>query len=436
MTALQNRILSSVLALAFLALGPPAHAQKTKAQLNSEIVVSFPDNVVGAITPQVLRNVTSDIVNSIAQVGVVNPVAANYSILPSDCGNTVQAGSGSTGLFTVVLPAVTGFVSNCTITVVNGDIGREKVLSGFPATLLPTLWPLQALQVSIINSSWVATFNPGKWRPTAATVFNVSATGIDAVGCTLGTGAAACATGLYAMTTVCQNVDPSMLPSTPFPQITIQYAAGAYTSTNIIGSFCDPGPLPFVGSMQGGWLKVAGNTNLTSVTLNCGANVCFSPVHSAAGWWVEGFATTGTSYSVVADAGTHLYLGTNKFGTTGGSAGDVNAAYGSLVEFEANFTTTGSKSGFVSANQSGSRVIFKPVTVTLSSSTFTIPYVVNTNAIVIAAGVTYSGAATVAGGNCYNTSTGGGLETDGGLAALVTACGGSAGTTTNPGWAN
>jgi hypothetical protein len=56
-----RRILAAAALLCALAV--PAHAQKTKAQLNTEIDTSFPDNAV--ITLQDLRNVSNDIVNSI-----------------------------------------------------------------------------------------------------------------------------------------------------------------------------------------------------------------------------------------------------------------------------------------------------------------------------------------------------------------------------------
>jgi hypothetical protein len=80
-----------VLALvASCALSAPAHAQKTKAQINTEIGVLFPDNHMGAITPSILRNVTSDIVNSIMPTApVVSNNLACYSGttgLLKDCG--------------------------------------------------------------------------------------------------------------------------------------------------------------------------------------------------------------------------------------------------------------------------------------------------------------------------------------------------------------
>lgn len=47
------------------ALVAPVHAQKTKAQINSEILTNLPDNTAGQITPQGLRAVAADTVNSI-----------------------------------------------------------------------------------------------------------------------------------------------------------------------------------------------------------------------------------------------------------------------------------------------------------------------------------------------------------------------------------
>ncbi|SFV16026.1 hypothetical protein SAMN05192541_124119 [Bradyrhizobium arachidis] len=63
----------------------PVHAQKTKAQLNTEIGANFPDQTAGQITPQNLRTVTQDIVNSIMPTA---PVTAN----------SVPCFDGTTGL--------------------------------------------------------------------------------------------------------------------------------------------------------------------------------------------------------------------------------------------------------------------------------------------------------------------------------------------------
>jgi hypothetical protein len=83
---------------------------------------------------------------------VLNSQTSNYTIQASDCGSTIQAGTGSTGFFTVTLPAVSGFNSACTVTVKNADTTRGKSLSGFPYDLNPILWPLQSLTVKIVNA--------------------------------------------------------------------------------------------------------------------------------------------------------------------------------------------------------------------------------------------------------------------------------------------
>lgn len=58
---ISRRILAAVALLCMIA---PAHAQKTKAALTSEINTNWPDNSSGAITPAILRSTVIDIVNS------------------------------------------------------------------------------------------------------------------------------------------------------------------------------------------------------------------------------------------------------------------------------------------------------------------------------------------------------------------------------------
>src|ERR1022692_4798351 len=72
---------------------------------------------------------------------VVNTQVAGYSIANTDCGKTIQAGTGSTGSFTLTLPAVTGFPTNCSVLIKNGDTAAIKTLSGFPADVSTTLQP-------------------------------------------------------------------------------------------------------------------------------------------------------------------------------------------------------------------------------------------------------------------------------------------------------
>lgn len=58
-----RKLLFSLAAL--LVVAGPAHAQKTKAQISSEITTLFPDNAAGLITPLGLRTVTNDLAISI-----------------------------------------------------------------------------------------------------------------------------------------------------------------------------------------------------------------------------------------------------------------------------------------------------------------------------------------------------------------------------------
>jgi hypothetical protein len=126
------------------------------------------------------------------------PVAANYQIAPTDCGKTIQAGTGSTGFFTLTLPpGVSGFSPTCVVTIKDGDAARGKLLSGFPSDLgggFNILWPGQTAIVGIVNGAWATLLNPGVWQASGSVVLNVDhAAGSDSNNDCLGTGAGACA---------------------------------------------------------------------------------------------------------------------------------------------------------------------------------------------------------------------------------------------------
>lgn len=127
---------------------------------------------------------------------VLNTQTSNYTVATTDCGKTIQAGTGSTGLFTITLPSVSGFAGTCVATVVNGDTGRGKKLAGFPTNSPLILWPQQTIQVAIVNGVWQTTYNPGVWMPATIQTLNVDHTnGSDTSDClgALGT-SGACAT--------------------------------------------------------------------------------------------------------------------------------------------------------------------------------------------------------------------------------------------------
>jgi hypothetical protein len=125
----------------------------------------------------------------------LNAQTSNYTIATTDCSKTVQAGTGSTGKFTITLPAVSGFDPKCTVLVLNGDTAAGKILSGFPAGTFPVLFPWQAIQVQIVNGVWATTINPGPWYAQSSVTFQVDHTnGSDTTGDGLGSSTRAFAT--------------------------------------------------------------------------------------------------------------------------------------------------------------------------------------------------------------------------------------------------
>jgi hypothetical protein len=109
------------------------------------------------------------------------PVTANTTIAPKYCGGTVQAGTGSTGQFTLTLPAVTGFPTNCSVLIKNGDSTNGKILTGFPVGSNTILWPKQSIGVKIVNGGWQSFYNPGPWLvPTGGLTLYASPSGNDA----------------------------------------------------------------------------------------------------------------------------------------------------------------------------------------------------------------------------------------------------------------
>src|SRR5580700_4644166 len=118
------------------------------------------------------------------------PVTANTTIAAKYCQGTVLAGTGSTGQFTLTLPAVTGFPTNCSVLIKNGDSTNSKFLSGFPADANDRLWPLQQVGVKIVNGAWQSFNSQRKWSPPSAPTLYASASGSNSNDCL--TSATAC----------------------------------------------------------------------------------------------------------------------------------------------------------------------------------------------------------------------------------------------------
>jgi hypothetical protein len=104
---------------------------------------------------------------------ILNKQTANYTVASTDCGKTVEMGTGSTGFLTVTIPAVTGFPGTCSVKIINGDTTNGKAISGLTGVPGNMLWPGQAATVKIINGGWYWTEKPGAWVLTSSLTFNV-----------------------------------------------------------------------------------------------------------------------------------------------------------------------------------------------------------------------------------------------------------------------
>jgi len=83
-----KKLIFSLLALSLLI--SPAHAQETKAQLNTDVSTNFQDNTTGAITPAILRTVVNNMIASWQQAPRVNPqVGTTYNFVVGDYGQLV-----------------------------------------------------------------------------------------------------------------------------------------------------------------------------------------------------------------------------------------------------------------------------------------------------------------------------------------------------------
>jgi hypothetical protein len=114
----------------------------------------------------------------------LNTQTSNYTLATSDCGKTVQMGTGSTGFLFITIPAVTGFPTTCQINLFNGDTGRAKGMGLTICSTQQLLWPGQSCLIGIVNGAWAALSRPGRWRPPggALMVYADYVNGSDAAG--------------------------------------------------------------------------------------------------------------------------------------------------------------------------------------------------------------------------------------------------------------
>lgn len=434
-----------------------AHAQSTKAQLNTEIDTQFPDNAAGQITASRLRTVTKDMVNSVMPTApvvsgnfpnfngttgllqdsgvnsagidgnVLNAQTAAYALQTSDCGKTVTL--GGTAFYTLTVGAASGFPATCSVSIANIDTGRAKLItiSGVTFPNANRLWPGQTFTLKNINNTWVVFNAPGPWIITSNTTFNVdTASGNDNSDC-LGTGSGACALLSTAIARFCQIavVDGAQIT---FQTLTGQTHAAqglcVYRSTRLVENSNPP--------------QILGDTSSCANANNFTIDGVAAPAISAVGiytpWAVRGMKLTSSvgGTSVLADNHSRIYFGASTaFPTVTGF--HMRALYNSFIEFVGDYCITGNAVVHANAATNGQILIQPGLTVTLSNSpVFTYFAQIYSHGLQTWTGTTFIG--TAATGTRYSIDTGGGLYTNGAGAAFLP--GSVAGTATNPGWYN
>ncbi len=82
---------------------------KPKSTLSSEINSNFPNNTAGAITPQILRQTTQDLLASWQQAQVNFQSGTTYTVAATDQGNLLIFNAGSAVAVTIPAASTTGF---------------------------------------------------------------------------------------------------------------------------------------------------------------------------------------------------------------------------------------------------------------------------------------------------------------------------------------
>ena len=306
-------------------------------------------NVVGPISSTIgdlaCWNNTSGTL--VADCGGWRTATGNDTILTTDCWKTVQEGTGSTGFFSVTLPAVTGFPAGCRVLIKNGDSASGKRLIGFPSDAYSKLYPLQAIEVQIVNGAWVTTRKPPRWQITANTTFYLNKdSGTDTNDC-LSTGAA-CATSAQIMTDVAQAVDNQAT-------LTFQWGCAATPCT-----FTD---LPFLAKnyVGSGQIVLQGDTTTPdNYVMTCSAACVTGLFRFSSGsstnylagiWTVQGFKTTTSVAGIYAiflgsTMGVHVYFQNMDFGSLSNTGASLGCSQQGQINDLGNYTISGNAGYF------------------------------------------------------------------------------------------
>jgi hypothetical protein len=192
----------------------------------------------------------------------LNSQVVNYTIATSDCGKTIQAGTGSTGFFTITLPATTGFPTTCVVNIKNADTARGKAMVGFPADMAAILWPLQETTVAIVNNVWTTLVNPGRWKVGFSPVFVLDTVNGNDFNDGLASG-----TGNALKTMQQFNAIVSNQLDTNLQIISLSFATATYNNLNASFQITGGGTISLVGN---GSTVNSSTSNVAAINLNCG----------------------------------------------------------------------------------------------------------------------------------------------------------------------
>jgi hypothetical protein len=337
---------------------------------------------------------------------VLRTATTTDAILTSDCGKTVQEGAGSTGYFTVTLPAVSGFATTCKVTVTNGDTVRAKKLSGFPTNVRATLYPLQTVVVEIINGAWVSNQPaPSRWAIPASVTIYVDNTNGNDTNDGLASGSGNAFQTLAHAIAIAQTFDINE------QAVVVQLATSeTYTTSNLVVSNA------FVGAT---YITIQGDCTSSATW----PNTILSVTASTVGIIVQDYATlvfqclefSGGSGAIALESQKHGIIDFQSVvfaAFSGGSHLFTNKL--GVINATGNYTISGGAAQHIISNFG--EVDLTGVTVTLTGTpAFSAAFIIAQNNGYVVATNTFSGSAT---GTRYTAAEGGQIQANGNCASL------------------
>lgn len=296
---------------------------------------------------------------SVTGAGSTNIQTISYTIATSDCGKTVQSGTGTTGFLTLTLPSTSGFTEGCTVIVKNGDTGRGKLLVGFPTLFTngqSVLWQTQSGTVQVVNGAWTTIVRPGRLKlPNGA--FNVFAdfiNGNDANDCLVQT-SGACKTGQHAAYLACNEFD---LSGSDAAQTLYRVTFAATTADTVGVHYSCPTPpgaqggaaFEFVGAASTATIAAVGldaigvfvnaTVQISNLTLNSTTGACVTSDLGAQVYVLDG-VTFGACASghMVASNNSSIYL-MNNYIISGNAPEHFLAQNGGIIATQATVQAT------------------------------------------------------------------------------------------------